>query len=53
MLVSPLFWLRSCPRCSGDLTLDANAEDILCLQCGYYLTEEDLGRLGLRSLAMP
>ena len=48
-----LFWLHSCPRCRGDLALDADQEDVLCLQCGYYLSEADLVRFGLRSLATP
>jgi uncharacterized Zn finger protein (UPF0148 family) len=32
-----MFWLKACPRCKGDLFLDANArgKDIVCLQCGY------------------
>ena len=30
------WWLRSCPRCGGDLYQEADSErdDIACLQCG-------------------
>ena len=32
-----MFWLKACPRCKGDLFLDASpyVKDIVCIQCGY------------------
>ena len=31
-----MFWLKACPRCKGDLFMDASprVKDIVCLQCG-------------------
>jgi transcription initiation factor TFIIIB Brf1 subunit/transcription initiation factor TFIIB len=33
------WWLRSCPRCGGDLYEDvySKGEDFVCLQCGLTL----------------
>ena len=44
-----MFWLKSCPRCSGDLyrSTDSYGDFIACLQCGKYLTEGEQARLGL------
>ena len=39
-----MLWLKSCPRCDkGDLYQDNDiyGRYILCLQCGYYLTEAE------------
>ncbi len=31
------YWLKKCPRCSGDLREELNTL-VACLQCGYTLT---------------
>ncbi|MDA0264772.1 MAG: hypothetical protein O3A93_11395 [Chloroflexi bacterium] len=38
-----MFWLKSCPRCFGDLydNADIYGNYIDCLQCGHYLTVEE------------
>ncbi|NQW21849.1 MAG: hypothetical protein HQ475_00225 [SAR202 cluster bacterium] len=35
-----MFWLKSCPKCHGDLydNTDVYGSYIDCLQCGHYLT---------------
>jgi len=35
--------LKSCPRCGGDLhyNRDMLGQYFACIQCGYYLTEEE------------
>ena len=35
-----MFWLKSCPRCHGDLNENTGiyGNYISCLQCGHYLT---------------
>jgi len=41
-----MFWLKSCPRCHGDLQdkTDIYGSYIDCFQCGHYLTvDEDAG----------
>ena len=45
-----IFWLKSCPRCEGDLyeNADIYGTYIGCLQCGHYLTAEE--DAGLRAL---
>ena len=37
-----MYWLRRCPRCSGDLYegRDIHAGYVACIQCGYYLSSE-------------
>ena len=44
-----MFWLKKCPRCSGDLyqSSDNYGDFIACLQCGKYLNEGEQARLGL------
>ena len=34
------YWLKECPRCSGDLREESNTVGtyIVCLQCGHMLT---------------
>jgi DNA-directed RNA polymerase subunit RPC12/RpoP len=34
------YWLKKCPKCSGDLRedLDTLGSYVTCLQCGYMLT---------------
>lgn len=36
-----MFWLKSCPRCTGDIydARDLFGGYLACLQCGYYLSE--------------
>ena len=35
-----MYWLKSCPRCQGDLhdSTDSYGNYVDCLQCGHYLT---------------
>jgi hypothetical protein len=35
-----MFWLKSCPRCKGDLYQDSDVYGIYvaCFQCGHYLS---------------
>ena len=35
------FWLKGCPRCGEDLyeSADHYGRYVVCIQCGYYLTE--------------
>lgn len=39
-----MFWLKSCPRCHGDLYQDNDLYGtyISCLQCGRYIDKEDV-----------
>ncbi len=41
--VTAKLWLRSCPKCQGDLyeETDLYGRYIACLQCAYYLSEAD------------
>jgi hypothetical protein len=36
-----MLWLKGCPRCHGDLFLerDIGASYVVCIQCGYTLSE--------------
>jgi uncharacterized C2H2 Zn-finger protein len=38
-----MFWLKCCPRCSGDLYEDRDryGSYVNCMHCGYYLTEAE------------
>lgn len=38
-----MFWIKSCPRCDGDLyeNADQYGRFIACMQCGHYLSEDD------------
>jgi hypothetical protein len=38
-----MLWLKSCPRCNGDLYkgVDIYGSYIACLQCSHYLTEAE------------
>ncbi|MEE8465930.1 MAG: hypothetical protein V3S68_05580 [Dehalococcoidia bacterium] len=42
-----MFWLKSCPRCHGDLQdkTDIYGSYIDCFQCGHYLTVDEDTRL--------
>ena len=35
-----MFWIKSCPKCHGDLneSTDIYGNYISCFQCGHYLT---------------
>ena len=46
-----MFWLKSCPRCHGDLydNADIYGDYIDCLQCGHYLTSAEDTELRSRS----
>lgn len=51
-----MFWLKGCPRCSGDLYEDRDIHGayIACLQCSKYLTTADEAKLrGAGSLNGP
>ena len=39
-----MFWLKSCPRCQGDLYqgIDLYETYISCLQCAHYIDKEDV-----------
>ena len=38
-----MFWLKSCPRCHGDLhdNADFYGSYIDCIQCGHYLAADE------------
>jgi reverse gyrase len=38
-----MIWFKSCPKCSGDLTEEREAEGVcvVCIQCGRELTEAE------------
>jgi len=42
-----MVWLKSCPRCSGDIFLERNIGEsyMMCLQCGHVLTAAQESRL--------
>ncbi|MBI4338978.1 MAG: hypothetical protein HY680_03395 [Chloroflexi bacterium] len=42
-----MIWLRGCPKCRGELAdeKDAFGYYIYCLQCGYQLSEVQIGKL--------
>lgn len=42
-----MVWLKSCPRCSGDIFLERNVGEsyMMCLQCGHVLTQAQESRL--------
>ena len=47
-----MFWLKSCPRCHGDLygNSDNYGRYIECFQCGHYLTAAEDAQLRSASL---
>ncbi len=49
-----MLWLKSCPKCQGDLHSDADVFGtfVACLQCGYQLTSTEETLL-LRTGRMP
>ena len=42
-----MFWLKSCPRCQGDLYAERDRDGLCvrCLQCGHELTDRQRLRL--------
>ncbi|MBI3969499.1 MAG: hypothetical protein HY329_27965 [Chloroflexi bacterium] len=36
-----MMWLKSCPRCQGDLYLEHDIEfsSVKCIQCGHYMPD--------------
>ncbi len=50
-----MFWLKSCPRCDGDLydARDLFGGYLACLQCGHYLNELEELAVGYTSWAVP
>ena len=50
-----MFWLKSCPRCAGDLydARDLFGGYLACLQCGHYLNELEELAVGCMSWAVP
>jgi hypothetical protein len=47
-------WLRSCPKCRGDLclTVDVSVKYITCLQCSHDLTFTEIAALRDKTVAM-
>ncbi len=39
-----MFWLKSCPRCRGDVAAreDIYGKDVLCIQCGHRLRPQEI-----------
>lgn len=49
-----MFWLKSCPRCHGDLyeDRDLHGRYMACLQCGHHLSPaEEVGPAGFKDLS--
>lgn len=48
-----MLWFKQCPRCRGDLhhNRDMYGDYVACLQCGYYLPENEVA--GLLPLSRP
>ncbi len=46
-----MFWMKSCPKCTGDLYQDSDKYGLYtsCMQCGRYLTEAEELMLELSS----
>ncbi|MBI2862470.1 MAG: hypothetical protein HYX89_06600 [Chloroflexi bacterium] len=42
-----MIWLKACHRCQGDFLegVDSYGVYVACLQCGYYLSPEELAAL--------
>lgn len=49
------FWLRSCPRCGGDLFEERalGSVDMVCIQCGHVLTAAQEMTLRSRGVRVP
>lgn len=50
------WWMKSCPKCHGDLVEDVGLggdRDISCLQCGYLLRPHETAALPPRAQALP
>lgn len=50
-----MLWLKSCPRCRGDLLRTSNGTEFVmsCLQCGHTLSEMDARRLMMQRRVRP
>lgn len=50
-----MLWLKACPRCQGDLLLQADTYGsyIACIQCGHTLQPEQEKRLALSLRELP
>ena len=46
-----MFWLKSCPRCKGDLAeeLDTHGSFVSCMQCGCQVKAHEVTALKDRS----
>ena len=46
-----MFWVKSCPKCHGDLYRDSDTYGtyIACIQCSHYLTQVEEAEVGLSS----
>ncbi len=46
-----MYFLKGCPRCHGDLCQDSDiyGEYVVCLQCGYYLSDKEMGTFAMGS----
>lgn len=44
-----MLWLKSCPRCRGDLLRTSNGSEFVmnCLQCGHTVSEMDARRFSV------
>lgn len=42
-----MIWIKGCPKCKGELTdnKDTFGYYIYCVQCGYQLTESQIGKI--------
>ena len=50
-----MMWLKSCPRCRGDLVLDSDyyGRYVSCIQCGASLDKSEQSRLEQKLFASP
>jgi transcription initiation factor TFIIIB Brf1 subunit/transcription initiation factor TFIIB len=48
-------WLKACPRCLGDLILEADlyGQYVACLQCGCVLNEQQIRLLPMSTRSIP
>lgn len=54
-----MFILKACPKCKGDLAAETSLrrmevdDDVVCIQCGYYLRPDETRGLFARILRAP
>ena len=43
-----MIWIKGCPRCHGELHDDRDGYGyyINCIQCGYYLSDDEIAHFG-------